>query len=357
MTAPALVVTPDPTHLLAATPPSLTSEEAALLAREHFAVAGQIEPLAGERDRNFRVTGVDGSATVLKIANAAEEPGLGAFQQAALQHVATSDPSLPIPRVCLTRAGAVEAHVTLANGSRHSLRMVTYLPGILLSTGASSLAQAHAIGDKLAALGAALSDFDHPNASHDILWDLEQAPSLRPLLVHIARPDHRDRARTVLDRYEDVVRPRASTFRRQVIHNDCNPSNILVDPADPTRLAGILDFGDMVRTALVHDLAVAAAYHVGSGDFLGRPLAMAAGYHGRVPLRPEEIDSLFDLIALRLVFTLTIGAWRADLHPENKDYVLRHQARAAAALEQLGAINPADGARRFRDVCSLGSDA
>lgn len=347
---------PDPKSLLAATAPSVTSAEAAALALQHFSIAGTAEPLPGERDSNFRITAQDGTAVVLKVANAAEETGLGEFQQAALLHVAAKDPALPVPRACITRDGAVEAIVTLYGGSRHSLRMMTYLPGLPMPSGAASVTQASAIGTALAALGAALSDFDHPRAEHDILWDLEQASGLRPLLPHIAVAATRDRARTVLDRYEDVVRPRMAGFRRQVVHNDLNPSNILLDPSNPTRLAGILDFGDMVRTALVNDIAVAAAYHVGGDDPLARPLALVAGYHARAPLRPEEAECLIDLIALRLVFTLTIGAWRADLHPENKPYVLRHQARATAALGQLSTIEAASGARRFRDTCRLRSD-
>lgn len=350
---PAVPALPDPTLLLAAAPPSVASEAAATLAREHFAVRGIVEPLAGERDRNFRVTRDDGSAFVLKIANAAEPPGVGAFQQAALQHVAAVDPSLPVPRVHLTRSGGVEAVVVMDGEARCSLRMVTYLAGAPLAGTPSSEGQAYAIGRAVAALGTALRGFDHPLAAHDILWDLEQAPNLRPLLAHIADAGSRARARAVLDRYEEVVRPRAASFRRQVIHNDCNPSNLLVDPADPTRLAGILDFGDMVRTALVHDLAVAASYHVGGDDPLALPLAMARGYHETVPLRREEIDSLFDLIALRLVSTVTIAAWRADLHPENRAYVLRHQAGAAAALDQLATIGSAAGTRRFRGVCGV----
>ena len=340
----------DPTLLLAADPPSVTTGAAADLAREHFAVAGTADPLAGERDRNFRIVAADSSAFVLKIANAAEPAGLGAFQQAALRHVAAADPSLPVPRVRLTRSDALEASVVL-DGARHSLRMVTYLGGTSLAGTPPSTAQAGAVGRGLAALGAALRGFDHPVAEHEILWDLAQAPNLRPLMMHIADAGTRGRVRAVLDRYEDVVRPQAAAFRRQVVHNDCNPSNLLVDPADPTRLAGILDFGDMVRTALVNDLAIAAAYHVGGEDPLARPLAMAAGYHAVVPLRPEELDSLFDLIALRVVLTVTIGAWRADLHPGNKTYVLRHQARAVAALDHLAALGSAEGTKRFKEAC------
>ena len=169
---------------------------------------------------------------------------------------------------------------------------------------------------------------------------------LRPLLPRIDDPDCRAQATAVLDRYEKVIRQRSPIFRTQVVHNDFNPSNVLIDPDDPARITGVLDFGDMVETALIHDLAVAAAYQVEGADPLVRPLALARGYHAASPLLPVEVDSLFDLIALRHVLTMTIGESRASLHPENRAYVLRHQPRAAAALASLAEIGPVEGRGR-----------
>ena len=44
-----------------------------------------------------------------------------------------------------------------------------------------------------------------------------------------------------------------------MIHGDANDYNILVDAAG-ARVTSILDFGDMVHTATVCDLAIALAY-------------------------------------------------------------------------------------------------
>ncbi len=41
--------------------------------------------------------------------------------------------------------------------------------------------------------------------------------------------------------------PQLAGLRHQVIHNDLNLHNVLVDPKDGARVAGVIDFGDMVR--------------------------------------------------------------------------------------------------------------
>ena len=335
--------------------PQATLADASLIARGEFGIDAEARLLTSERDRNFHLLATDGRAFVLKVANAAEAPDIGAFQSEALQHIADRDPSLPVPRVCRAIDGNVEAAVRLVSGTTHRARLVTYLPGQPLAHTAPSLQQAEALGRCLAAVGIALRGFNHPAAAHELLWDLKQAPKLRTMLPHIADDERRALATAVLDRYEREVRPRARSFRSQIIHNDFNPSNVLVDEGDPVRVKGVLDFGDMVESALIHDLAVAAAYQVEGADPLARPAALVRGYHAVCPLQREEVDSLFDLIALRHVLTVTIGEWRANLYPENRVYLLRHQPRAAAALASLDRIGSVEGRHIFRQACGMGS--
>ena len=73
-------------------------------------------------------------------------------------------------------------------------------------------------------------------------------------------------------RFTEHARPALPGLRAQAIHNDLNLYNVLVDPRDHDVIAGILDFGDMVRAPLVNDLAVAASYQLEPG---ADPLAPA----------------------------------------------------------------------------------
>ena len=64
----------------------------------------------------------------------------------------------------------------------------------------------------------------------------------------------------LLEGFERHAVPLLRGLRRQVIHNDFNPHNVLADAVDDTRIAGVIDFGDMVHAPLVQDLATACAY-------------------------------------------------------------------------------------------------
>jgi Ser/Thr protein kinase RdoA (MazF antagonist) len=121
-------------------------------------------------------------------------------------------------------------------------------------------------------------------------------------------------------------------LRRQVIYNDLNFHNVLVDPQDPDRIAGIIDFGDIIAAPLINDLAVAASYQLGGEAGRAQAAEFIAAYHRALPLRDEEIRLLPLLIEARLAMTLLITGYRARLHPQNAAYILRNNASARAAL-------------------------
>ena len=333
--------------------PSATNAEAEAIARDLFGVAGRAEPLPGERDLNLRIVPETGSGWVLKISNTAEDRAVVAMQSAALRHIATRDPALPVPRVCATRAGGNEALVALADGTSHIVRLLTFLPGEPLPASSPSRSQAAAIGTHLARIGLALADFVHPAASYALLWDLQRAPCLVHLLGHVGEPRRRALARDTLERHARRIAPGMAAFRRQIVHNDFNPHNLVVDAADPDAIVGVLDFGDMVETALVNDVAVAASYQIGPGGELDRIAALVGAYHATAPLRREEIGALPDLIQLRFAMSVVIPEWRASLHPGNRPYILRNHARAAAALEAFDRIGLGAVRRTLRHACLL----
>ena len=62
--------------------------------------------------------------------------------------------------------------------------------------------------------------------------------------------------------FEGEILPRLAKLRGSVIHNDANDYNLLVRGATPweREVTGLLDFGDMVRTQTICELAIACAY-------------------------------------------------------------------------------------------------
>ncbi|CAM5763485.1 homoserine kinase [Labrys miyagiensis] len=331
--------------------PPVSEEKARRIAREHYGLAVMAKPLIGERDSNFHLKAADGQDYLLKVANPVEDQTVTDFQTRALMHMATRDPSLPVPRVVETVRGEPYFSLAVDGGQPRIVRMLTYLPGVPLARVERSPGLPRNLGLGLGRLDLALAGFSHPASGHELLWDLSHAAKLRPLIAHIDDSERQRLIGRVLDRLESTVFPRTASFRRQVIHNDFNPSNILVTgsadgPQD--RLAGIIDFGDMVEAPLVNEVAVGASYHVAEeGDFLAPIKAFVAGYHAVLPLEEGEVDCLFDLLLARMTLTVVISAWRSTLEPDNRDYILRNAGRAWTGLSRAQALPPAQAAEEF----------
>lgn len=297
-------------------------ERAVGLVRERYGLEPRAARLTGERDENFRLTDDDGAEYVLKIANPAEDPAETDLQTAALLHIEAADPALPIPRVVREREGGAQVRFVDEAGSTRTARIVTYLPGRLLGQAARSQRQRAACGDMGARLALALRDFAHPAANRAVVWDLRHAGHMRRLLDELPPVPYRGAAADLLARLLPRIESRLLRLRHQVVHNDLNPLNILVDPADETRVTGIIDFGDMTDTALIADVAVCAAELIPaecSDPALAREcvLDVARAYQARAPLLPGELALLGALVAARLLMNVVVHEWHVHRNPSS----------------------------------------
>lgn len=300
----------DPMAVIAAPAPPVDAGMAVQIVREHYGLCVTARELISERDRNFRVTDADGRAFVLKIANAAEHPQVTDFQVKALLHIAARRRGIAVPEVIPTGDGRQAFELALPDGP-HVARLVTYLDGVVMRDRPVTTALSADFGRYAARLGQALDGFTHPQASHSLLWDMRQASRVRDLVECIDDNATRRRVARCLDAFLGEILPRFPELRSQVVHNDLNPDNVLLEPSDATRVAGVIDFGDMVAAPLIADVAVAASY---LRKFDGDPLAyiahFVAAYHAETPLGDDELGLLFDLIRVRLAMTTAILHWR-----------------------------------------------
>jgi len=305
--------------------PPLPLESAVALVRERYGLETRAVRLTGERDENFKLSAADGSEYVLKIANAAEEQAVGDMLTAALQHVERTDPTFPCPRVVPGHGGRTCVRFSDASGAPRTARILTYLPGALLGSTRRSREQRAACGRIAGRLTNALRSFAHPAARRTIIWDVRHAAQVRALLAQLPDCAYRQAADHVLGRVAARIESCFPRLRQQVVHNDLNPRNILVDPADVARVTGIIDFGDLTHTALIADVAVAAADLLPQDCAAGSPARdalrdVATGYHESAPLLPEELTIFGPLVAARLVANVVVPDWHMHRNPAGGHY-------------------------------------
>ena len=325
--------------------PRFELQAAADIARSLYGLDAALSPLPSERDQNFLLATPRGRF-VLKIANAAEERAFLEAQNAAMAHVA---PLGLCPRVrASSRGGDLER---LPSG--HFVRLLTWVPGVPLgSVSHHSERLLEDLGRRLGDLDASLAGFDHPAVHRTFHWDL--AWGLDVVVEH--SPRIRDRElRALVERVAEAVAERdRGTFarlRRSVIHGDANDYNVLVDDDGPSgqHVAGLIDFGDLVYSYTIADLAIAIAYAVlDKADPLGTAMTIARGYHGARPIEPDERAALFGLVQLRLCVSVCLAAYQRPARPSD-EYLAVSQEPIRRTLPRLALLDRERVAKALAD--------
>jgi len=239
--------------------PNFPNEKVKNIANDLYGLTGKLSPLDSERDQNFRITTETGDQFVIKIANSAEDPRIIDMQLKALEHIAKVAPDLPVPKVYLSKNDMSIEQIRGEDGRIHPVRIITYLPGASPKDDPPEHALFRPLGTCLAKLALALRGFFHPVADYELLWDLKHTSKLRQYLSHITDTHHHELVSYFLDRFDEHVLPVMPKLRAQILHNDFVPDNILVAEDDPGQIVGIIDFGDLVHTCVIIDLATTIA--------------------------------------------------------------------------------------------------
>jgi len=350
--------------LRAEAPQFTLSQVEALLAR-HYGLGGQLKQLYSERDQNFRLTVVQQAAGAqqrnwtVKIANAEEDPAVIDCQIGAFAHIAKIDPGLPVPHVLPTLSGAAKTRIESDSGTVHYLYVLSFLPGQVVEVEKLPPGMPARLGHMLARLGQALRDYDHPAArGRELLWDLREAPRYLAEVGRLERAEDRDMATGILTHLRDSVLPQTLALRHQLIHGDVNEQNLLINPAAPYEITGIIDFGDMIHAPLVLDIAdLAADYLIAPQDVLTTLCDAVAGYHAITPLQEAEIALIYDLAGARLLLAPLINSWRAQETPDAPGYIQIYTESSLAACHSLQKIGRDAATRALRQVCGLPAEA
>jgi Ser/Thr protein kinase RdoA (MazF antagonist) len=240
-----------------------------------------------ERDDTFRVDDQAGGTVLAKVAHPLDGPELLDLQDAALAAAA----ALPVPRLVPTRDGA--SSVTLDG---RIVRVLSWLPGSEAGVARMPL---RAGGETLGRLSRALAPLEHPGADRILPWDLARVPRLSGYTSD-------ERLLAAIARFAADVSPVLAAAPQQIVHGDFHPGNVLVD--DSGAISGVVDFGDISRTARVCDVGVALGYLIpedAPGDAVRAEFL--AGFESVVPLTHAERTLIPGLVVGRQIQRIVIN--------------------------------------------------
>lgn len=323
------------------------------IARQCYNLHSMATALPGEADSNFKLQCNDGRVFLLKISHAHEAKATIDLQNAVLQHLQTVAKGCAYPQVQANKEGALITYYQSFSGNKHYVRLFSFLSGILFAeVPEQGLQLLQSLGKQLAALTQGLAGFSHPEAKRVLKWDLLQASWISDHLAVLNNEEERHCVTFFLQQFA-IVAPLLKTLPQSVIHGDINDYNVLVSPEG--RVTGFIDFGDVVASATICELAIAIAYAIlNQSDPLQAAAAIVAAYHEEVPLREDELAVLFPLIGMRLCTSVVNSALRKQENPDNA-YLTISEKPAWQLVKKWRHIDAAEALARFREACGYNS--
>ena len=337
--------------------PDFQESDIKKIAAKHFEFdAVTVRSLGGYIDQNFLIENKTGEKRLIKAHSRAEKPYALDLQNAVLKHLGTKNLDFETPRVFKSLNGDVVTQIASGADYVDRLRCLSFINGDLLSNFESlSLTTLYNVGLLVGKLDIALADFDHPAAVRpDMEWDITNAPRISQYVPLIEDPKLRRLASYFFLQFDEEIATKLATLPQQVSHNDGHRYSLIGrQPGDEMSVVGIIDFGDVLLTHSVCNLAVTVSDLIGGkGDLVAAAASIVSGYHKVKPLKDLEIELLYHLVGVRLAMYGAM-AGRATRDDPKNSHPQAKLADVKILFRQLMAVNPIAWADALRAACQM----
>ncbi|MCB6097656.1 aminotransferase class III-fold pyridoxal phosphate-dependent enzyme [Flavobacterium psychrophilum] len=321
-----------------------------LLAKDHYGLFVSAKMLNGYDELNYLLTDINNKQFILKVSDENQPFLFLDAQVKIIKHLSNSSISNNFQQFCINNQGD-ELTAVENEGKNYYLRILSFLEGdFWVDKLEKSNILYSQLGHFLGTMDKSLQDFSHTAMHRQYTWDISRASDANDRLKYIKNHEKRRIASYFLLQFDTEVLPKIHTLRHAYIHNDANDYNVLVDDNTVT---GLIDFGDMVYTALINNLAIACTYAMLSHeDPLSAATLIVRGYHESYALTTQELDVLYYLIAGRLCISVTQSAFNGSLDTNNDHHFITEKP-AWDLLYKLIKINPIKAQDNFRKTCGF----
>lgn len=339
--------------------PKFSDTQLLQLLADNYQLSGTLKPLAGYCDQNLLLTTVTGDKYIVKVANSAESSLTLTMQNAAMVHLTNKE--LAVPNVLANRQEGQLTVITDERGICFNLRVLSYLEGGFY---ADSNSEKHntelwqSLGQFIAGINNGLANFSHAGAYRFFEWDLAHGFGICQTKKHLLSSSEQVLVEYFLGIYQTQTMSLLSQCRQGVIHNDANDYNLLVNSTEcATSVTGLIDFGDMVFSHVINELAITCAYALmKQADPICALVSIVGSYHQHHNLTVTELEVLLSLIALRLCVSVCNSAQAIKAQPDN-EYLLISAKPAWHLLKQLKKQNSHAVLCQLRLACGFDTDS
>jgi 4-aminobutyrate aminotransferase-like enzyme/Ser/Thr protein kinase RdoA (MazF antagonist) len=323
------------------TKPQLSNQGILKCLQENYQLQGELTELAGYCDVNLMLKTATGERYIVKISC-----GLDSFSNLQMQNQAMKhlyDTGLAVPYALANQQGSDISVIQTDQGDTFNYRVLIYLQGVFYADSVTANHQSdlwQSLGTMIGQVDQQLASFSHPDVYRYLEWDLAQGFAICQTKKHLLKAELLPLIDSFLGSYQVKVLPLLGQLPQGIIHNDANDYNVLVDDKNaPHSVTGLIDFGDVVYSHLINELAITAAYAImGVDEPLQTIKHLVIGYHQHRPLSALEIKVLLPLISLRLCTSICNAALAIKNQPDN-EYILVSVDAAVTALQNLNSLN------------------
>ena len=318
----------------------------------NFDVKGSIKELVGEVDYNFKVESKCGKNYLLKISGPNFESDYIDFQINLLEYlnknceieITKSELTIERSRSCIVKDGL---------GRDRCVRLLSWVEGRLWSSvNPINKSLRKELGYKAAILSNSLINFKHSFSKREIEWDISNSLWVEDHLDKFDTDQKKILKTFIIDFKKNL--PLYNDLTKSIIHNDINDNNIIVsnDLLNPS-VKSIIDFGDSVYTQTINDLAVTCSYGIMNvNDPLAACCEIISGYNNISSITDNELKLLYNLIAMRLVISVTKSLINRFKEPDNK-YLLISEKSAWELLKKWVEVDSEFAYYSYRKACDL----